>query len=294
MAACGDVPPDDEPPRRSIDAGANALTEAAESLTSVPARTNDQECATLPHVPVPGEEPKEAAAHWYRDTATGYRRGRWYDYLLPVTAVLVTGAVITGGLRIGSDFLHRSDGVCHDTWRPTPSKDEVVGLTDGHCLLSESRALRVVEKTIAAQNDQVRKIRHEQPPAMIGSYRRNRVSVSASRLLRGEISSYESACENRRLAVVGSDEETRFISDGTIDVSAYPAVRFYNAAFSDLAYERTGVTKEFADHYREQSESPRTTVGRPTRTTPSAPCPWPSTRPTSGTRRSTPKSWRPT
>lgn len=123
VAACGDVPPDDEPPRRSIDAGANALTEAAESLTSVPARTNDQECATLLHVPVPGEEPKEAAAHWYRDTATEYRRGRWYDYLLPVTAVLVTGAVIAEGLRIGCDFLHRSEGAtpggtgAHGEWR---------------------------------------------------------------------------------------------------------------------------------------------------------------------------------
>jgi ABC-type branched-subunit amino acid transport system substrate-binding protein len=61
-----------------------------------------------------------------------------------------------------------------------------------------------------------------------------------------------SECQNRELAVMGSDENARFVADGTIDVSRYTAVRFYDAAFSDLAELSTPVAQQFAKEYEKR------------------------------------------
>lgn len=486
VAACGDGPLPDETECRSIEPGPNTLEKAAELLEPSFAARTEENRATLLCVPVPGEEPDERAAEWYRDTASQYRRDRWNDHLVPITAVLLTGTVIAAGTWLVLDGLdHARAGACRETWKP-PGSEEVVGLTDGNCLLSKRPDLRSVERTIAAQNEQVRKIHRQGPTnhpyrtvvffapltvpswgrtgansldelrgvalaqeaafrsaqhdptvvpivvliansgdrfawgpqvadrivrhaksdhtlaAVIGisqsrtesheairrlstvqipivgstttsdqildssplyyqiSPRNRREAETLAQFLRyqpvmaephGEsvlvrkavvvedprdeysqnlaedfrtafgrdriVRTYtfgppeegppvhdpkgiddipegtagqlvhdvctaigqsptlvfytsraqqltgildkvsaESACEGRQLAIVGSDEETRFISDGTIDVSAYPAVHFYNAAFSDLAYERTGVAQEFADRYRARYGDP--------------------------------------
>jgi ABC-type branched-subunit amino acid transport system substrate-binding protein len=59
----------------------------------------------------------------------------------------------------------------------------------------------------------------------------------------------EAACAGRQLGVVGSDEDTRYIADGTIDLASYGSVHFYNAAFSDVAHHSTPVAQRFAARY---------------------------------------------
>jgi ABC-type branched-subunit amino acid transport system substrate-binding protein len=61
-----------------------------------------------------------------------------------------------------------------------------------------------------------------------------------------------SECGGRELAIVGSDENARFVADHTIDVSRYPSVHFYDAAFSDLSQRSTPVAKDFSRRYRER------------------------------------------
>lgn len=75
--------------------------------------------------------------------------------------------------------------------------------------------------------------------------------ASRAQLLPAVLDKIDPEC-GRELAIVGSDENARFVADHTIDVSAYPSVHFYDAAFSDLNGHGTPVGEEFAKRYRER------------------------------------------
>lgn len=66
----------------------------------------------------------------------------------------------------------------------------------------------------------------------------------------------EAACGGRQLGIMGSDEETRYIADGTINLAQQRAVHFYNAAFSDPGKPSTGAAAQFATRYKQQYGQP--------------------------------------
>jgi hypothetical protein len=76
--------------------------------------------------------------------------------------------------------------------------------------------------------------------------------ASRAQQLLGVLDKFDSepACHGRELGIMGTDEDTRFIADGTLKPSNYPAVNFYNASFSNLTNPPTLVADQFISEYR--------------------------------------------
>lgn len=66
----------------------------------------------------------------------------------------------------------------------------------------------------------------------------------------------EAACGGRQLGIMGSDEVTRYIADGTINLAQQKAVHFYNAAFSDPSHPSTPAAAQFAARYKQHYGQP--------------------------------------
>jgi ABC-type branched-subunit amino acid transport system substrate-binding protein len=155
LAACRDGVPVPDALCNSVDAGENALQDAAEALKAAPM------AGTPPVLRVPVTVADPDVQDFLDDVRFPIRRNRRADYLHPIGGVLVVTALIAA---VTWYVMNRppgspppEPGACADTW-VLPATGETIGVTDGSCPLSSDPGLVGVERVIAAQNAQVDKM----------------------------------------------------------------------------------------------------------------------------------------